>query len=52
MLRMVKSFLDWFLTSLNLLEKHPELTKINNSFIRNEGLENSLKEDKEFLKNV
>jgi spore coat polysaccharide biosynthesis protein SpsF (cytidylyltransferase family) len=43
-----------FLTDdiLNLLERQPELTKINNCFIRNEGLENSLKEDKEFLKNV
>jgi spore coat polysaccharide biosynthesis protein SpsF len=43
-----------FLTDdiLNLLERQPELTKINNSFIRNEGLEKSLEEDKEFLKNV
>ena len=37
---------------LNLLQKQPELTKINNSIIRNEGLEKSLQEDKVFLKNV
>jgi spore coat polysaccharide biosynthesis protein SpsF (cytidylyltransferase family) len=43
-----------FLTKdvLNLLDEQPELTKINDSFIRNEGLEKSLQEDKEFLKNV
>ena len=43
-----------FLTDdiLNLLQKQPELTKVNSGFIRNEGLEKSLKEDKEFLKNV
>ncbi len=43
-----------FLTDdiLNLLEMYPELTKINNIFIRNEGLNKSLQEDKEFLKNV
>ena len=43
-----------FLTDdiLNLLEEQPELTKINNSFIRNEGLAKSLEEDKNFLKNV
>ena len=43
-----------FLTSdiLNLLQEKPELTNINSRFIRNEGLESSLKEDKEFLKNV
>jgi spore coat polysaccharide biosynthesis protein SpsF (cytidylyltransferase family) len=41
-----------FLTSdiLNLLEERPELTKINMSFKRNEGLEKSLKKDEEFLK--
>jgi spore coat polysaccharide biosynthesis protein SpsF len=43
-----------FLTSdiLNLLDRQPELTKINDNFIRNEGLEKSLQEDKGFLKNV
>ena len=43
-----------FLTNdiLNLLDDYPELKKINNRFIRNEGLEKSLREDKEFLKNV
>jgi spore coat polysaccharide biosynthesis protein SpsF len=43
-----------FLTSdiLNLLDRQPELTKINDNFIRNEGLEKSLQEDKRFLKNV
>jgi spore coat polysaccharide biosynthesis protein SpsF (cytidylyltransferase family) len=43
-----------FLTKdiLNLLDEQPELTKINDTFIRNEGLEKSLQEDKEFLKNV
>ena len=41
-----------FLTSdiLNLLEERSELTKINKNFIRNEGLEKSLKKDEEFLK--
>lgn len=37
---------------LNLLQVRPELTRINNKFIRNEGLEKSLQEDEEFLKNV
>ena len=37
---------------LNLLQVRPELTRINNKFIRNEGLEKSLQEDMEFLKNV
>ena len=37
---------------LNLLQEQLELTKINNNFIRNEGLEKSLQEDKDFLKNV
>ncbi len=43
-----------FLTDdiLNLLHEHPELNHINNRFIRNEGLKNALKRDKEFLKNV
>jgi spore coat polysaccharide biosynthesis protein SpsF len=43
-----------FLTSdiLDLLKRQPELTRINDSFIRNEGLEKSIQEDKEFLKNV
>lgn len=43
-----------FLTNdiLNLLQEQPKLTKINNSFIRNEGLEKSLKEDGKFLNNV
>jgi len=37
---------------LKLLEKHPELSNINNHFEANEGLKKSLKEDKEFLKNL
>ena len=37
---------------LNLLQDQPEFTKINNKFIRNEGLKKSLQEDEEFLKNV
>jgi spore coat polysaccharide biosynthesis protein SpsF len=43
-----------FLTNdiLNLLDEQPELTKINDNFIRNEGLEKSLQEDERFLKNV
>ena len=43
-----------FLTNdiLNLLQERPELTSINNRFIRNEGLEKSLQEDMEFLKSV
>jgi spore coat polysaccharide biosynthesis protein SpsF len=43
-----------FLTNdiLNLLKEIPSLSNINDRFIRNEGLEKSLKEDKEFLKNV
>ena len=43
-----------FLTEdvLNLLKERPNLANINNRFIRNEGLKKSLKEDKEFLKNV
>ena len=43
-----------FLTNdiLNLLDEQPELTKINDNFIRNEGLKKSLQEDKELLKNV
>jgi len=43
-----------FLTNdiLDLLKRQPELTRINDSFIRNEGLEKSIQEDKEFLKNV
>ena len=43
-----------FLTNdiLNLLKRRPELIKINNYYIRNEGLVKSLKEDKEFLKSV
>ncbi len=43
-----------FLTGdiLSLLERQPELTKINDNFIRNEGLEKSLRKDKEFLRNV
>lgn len=42
-----------FLTDdiLKLLEKEPGLKEINNSFVRNEGLEKSLKEDQQFLKN-
>jgi len=37
-----------FLTNdiLDLLQKQPNLTKINNSFTRNEGLKKSLREDK------
>jgi spore coat polysaccharide biosynthesis protein SpsF len=44
----------FFLTHdvLELLEKNPDLVKINSSFARNEGLEESLQEDKEFLKDV
>jgi len=43
-----------FLTNdiLDLLKRQPELTRINDSFIRNEGLEKSIQEDKVFLKNV
>jgi spore coat polysaccharide biosynthesis protein SpsF len=43
-----------FLTDdiLKLLDKQPELNKINDNFSRNEGLERSLQEDMEFLKNV
>ena len=43
-----------FLTSdiLGLLDERPYLTKINDNFIRNEGLINSLEKDKSFLKNV
>jgi len=36
---------------LELLNKQPELLKINNRFEANEGMKKSLKEDKEFLKN-
>jgi spore coat polysaccharide biosynthesis protein SpsF len=41
-----------FLTNdiLKLLEQNVELETINNHFRRNEGLDKSLKEDKEFLK--
>jgi len=44
----------FFLTShiLDLLLKNPELSKINEVFTRNEGLQKSLKEDEKFLKNV
>jgi len=43
-----------FLTDdiLNLIKERPDLVNINDKFIRNEGLEKSLKEDKEFFKNV
>tara|TARA_B110000259_G_C13993749_1_gene393597 strand:+ start:822 stop:1583 length:762 start_codon:yes stop_codon:yes gene_type:complete len=43
-----------FLTNeiLDLLKLQPELTKINDSFIRNEGLKKSIQKDKEFMKNV
>ena len=43
-----------FLTNdiLDLLRRQPELTRINDSFRRNEGLEKSLQEDKVFLKSV
>ena len=43
-----------FLTEdiLDLLKKEPELAKINNCFLRNEGLEKSLVEDQDYLKNV
>jgi len=43
-----------FLTNdiLNLLQDRPTLSNINDRFTRNEGLEKSLKDDKEFLKNV
>jgi spore coat polysaccharide biosynthesis protein SpsF len=43
-----------FLTDdiLNLLQKRPDLTIINDRFIRNEGLLKSLNKDKDFLKNV
>jgi len=43
-----------FLTNdiLKLLDKRPELNKINDNCSRNEGLERSLQEDVEFLKNV
>jgi spore coat polysaccharide biosynthesis protein SpsF len=43
-----------FLTNdiLDLLRRQPELTRINDSFIRNEGLEKSIQQDKVFLKNV
>ena len=37
---------------LTLLQQKPELNKINSRFTRNEGLVKSLKEDKEFLKNL
>ncbi len=37
---------------LKLLDQRPELNKINGNFSRNEGLERSLQEDVEFLKNV
>lgn len=37
---------------LNLLSRQPDLCKINDKFIRNEGLQKSLNEDKGFLKNV
>ena len=45
---------SFFLTNdiLNLLKERPTLANINDRFIRNEGLEKSLKEDNEFLKNV
>lgn len=36
---------------LDLLQKQPNLTKINNSFTRNEGLKKSLQEDKKCIKN-
>jgi spore coat polysaccharide biosynthesis protein SpsF len=41
-----------FLTEdiLNLLEREPELSKINEGIVRNEGYIKSLKEDEEFLK--
>jgi len=44
----------FFLTSdiLNLFQEMPDLVFINSKFIRNEGLEISLRADKEFLKNV
>lgn len=43
---------DIFLTGdiLNLLEREPDLLKINAGIIRNEGYIKSLKEDEEFLK--
>ena len=43
-----------FLTSdiLGLLDERPCLTKINDNFIRNEGLIKTLEKDKRFLKNV
>jgi len=43
-----------FLTKdiLNLLNKHPDLIRLNNKFIRNEGMIKSLKKDKESLNNV
>lgn len=43
-----------FLTNdiLDLLKLQPELTKINDSITRNEGLKKSLQKDKEFIKNV
>ena len=42
-----------FLTNdiLDLLQKQPNLTKINSSFTRNEGLKKSLQEDKKCIKN-
>jgi spore coat polysaccharide biosynthesis protein SpsF len=41
-----------FLTEdiLNLLEREPELSKINEGIVRNEGYAKSLTEDEEFLK--
>ena len=44
----------FFLTShiLALLRQNPELSMINEAFTRNEGLQKSLKEDENFLKNV
>jgi len=43
-----------FLTSdiLGLLDERPDLTKINDNFIRNEGLIKTLEKDRRFLKNV
>lgn len=35
---------------LNLIEQNPELPSINNNFTRNEGLQKSLKDDKQFIR--
>ncbi|MFA5906941.1 MAG: glycosyltransferase family protein [Desulfobacula sp.] len=36
---------------LNILAQYPDLSKINNMFTRNEGLEKSLRDDQLFMKN-